>query len=126
MPAPRKLNDERLQEVAKAFEVYIQEKDDPIIAGFLAYDLTALKYWVNDEDLERNPILKRYKGRALKKQEAYIVGKGMNGQSTAMSIFRLKQPYFGYKDRVEQDITTNGERISFANTVPRPEKKKKK
>ncbi len=120
MSRQRKYNDAAVAEIMAAFEEYIAETDDPIIARFLSYDSTALKYWMTDDDFTHYKQFRPLVLRALKKQEAYVLSKGMNGQATAMSIFRLKQPYFGYKDRTEQDITSNGEKITFNNVIPRP------
>jgi len=60
----------------------------------------------------------------LSKQRTYLLRKGMNSQNVTMSIFRLKQPYHGFRDRFEQDITSQGEPIKFINTVPRVKPKK--
>jgi hypothetical protein len=122
--AKRKFTDEIYAEVEQAFKQYILDHEDPIIAGFIALDPIAIKYHVLDDDLDapaypRLAVLSRW---AIKKQEYYAVTKGMNGQAAAMAIFRLKQRQFGYTDRVDQNITSNGERVVFNNTLPRSTK----
>lgn len=123
---PPKLNREQQLEAAKAFNEYIDERDDPDIPSFLSYDPVALKLWLTDGNLRHYPIFSRLLNKAHKKTEAYLLHKGLDGRSTAMSIFRLKQPTFGYRDRFDQDITSNGEKITFVNQVPRADKSNKK
>lgn len=121
MTRRRKFTDDQYQEVVAAFENYILDTEDPFIAGFIAYDPTALEYHVRDDDFSAKayPDLADLAQLAFKKQEAYMLKKGMNGQSTAMSIFRLKQRYHGYSDKFDQNITSNGESVQFINTLPR-------
>lgn len=122
---PPKLSKEQQLAAAKAFLDYIDFVDDPIIPDFLANDSVAKGMWLEESNLTTYPIFHRLVKKALKKQESYVLRKGMNGQSTAMSIFRLKQRAFGYADRFDTDITSNGEKITFVNSVPRPQLKGK-
>lgn len=121
----KKVSYEERAEIHAAFENYITDHDDPRLSGFLANDPVALKYWVTPEDMEDWTEMELLLRRAHIKQEDYLNQKGMNGQATAMSIFRLKQPWHGYRDRFEQDISSGGEKITFINSVPRPEVEKK-
>jgi hypothetical protein len=125
MPA-RKFTSDQVQEIAQALTQYITDTDDPVLVGFLSTSEIAIRYWVNKDDLTRYKALRPLAERAHTKSEAYMLKKGMNGQSTAMSIFRLKQKVYGYSDRFEQDFTTKGEKFTFINDVPRPQDKKKR
>lgn len=125
-----KLTPEQRKEVYEAFCDYIVYTDDPNVAGFVSSDDVALKHWVTQDNMYDWPEMNELTKRAIAKSEAYLLQKGMGGQGTAMAIFRLKQPRFGYRDKFEQDLTSNGEKITFANAVPRhtvekPEKKSK-
>lgn len=115
----KKVTAPQLKEVLKAFNEYIDEIDDPLIAEFVSMNPVARKYEITQDNIKEWPQLGKLVRILVAKQERYLVRKGMNGQSTAMSIFRLKQPQLGYRDRVEQDVTTGGEKIKFVNTVPR-------
>lgn len=122
----RKLTDEMYSEVVQAFQEYVLSTDDPLICEFISYNPLAIRYHVHDDDFT-SPIYPKLREWALlcnKRSETYMLRKGMNGQSTAMSIFRLKQRQHGYTDRVEQNITSNGERVIFTNTLPRAAKEK--
>lgn len=122
----RKHSKEDVEKIKQALLDFIEDEDDPMLAKFLSFNPVALKHWVTQDDLNNYREFRPAVERAIKKQEAYVLQKGMNGQSTAMSIFRLKQPQFGYRDKFEQDITSNGEKVQFVNTVPRPSKEVKK
>lgn len=119
----RKFTDEVYKEVCSALYDYIVDEEDPILAGFI-FTPTALKYNVRIDDFSAKayPKLSELAELAFRKQEAYVLRKGMNGQATGMSIFRLKQKQFGYTDRTEQNITSNGEQVQFFNSLPRPNK----
>lgn len=121
-----KLKPRQRLEVKNAFEKYIETTEDPNIAAFVSYDPVALKHNVTKHDMYDNKHFTKLKLRALAKQEAYLLKVGMTSQNVTMAIFRLKQPYHGYRDRVEQDVTSGGEKITFSNAVPRPELKRQK
>lgn len=116
-----KLTPEERKELRDAFEKYINDNDDPRLAGFLSRDPIALKFWVSRKNMYDWNDMQGLLDRAHLKQEDYLNQKGMNGQATAMAIFRLKQPWHGYRDKFEQDVTSNGEKITFVNSVPRPQ-----
>lgn len=115
----RKVTPKQMADVVQAFSDYIDNVDDPLIAEFVSMDETARKYIITQENVQQWPELHDLKRILLAKQERYLVRKGMNGQSAAMAIFRLKQPSIGYRDRVEQDVSIQTEPIKFFNTVPR-------
>lgn len=120
---PPRLTPDQRKEVLRAYIKYVEHNTDPHLAGFLSEDSLALKYWVNKQNIledwpEFQPALKR----AYVKEEAYILDAGQ-AKNTVFSIFRLKQASHGYKDKIEQDITTNN-KVSFINAVPRPGKRK--
>lgn len=120
-----KYNSDQVTEMTAAFDEYIKREEDPTIAGFLSTDDTALRLWLTYQNMQDYKRFTPYMERAYKKQEAYILKQGQNGKGVPMAIFRLKQPWHGYTDRTEQDITSKGEKISFVNGVPRPGAKKK-
>lgn len=114
-----KTTSEQRMEIYEAFERYIVADDFPIMAGFVSADPVAIKYLVSKQNMfdwkEMRPLV----DRAITKTENYLVRKGMNGQSAAMAIFVLKQAWHGYKDRTDQNITSDGEKVKFYNTLPR-------
>lgn len=114
------VNSEQRQEVLEAYCQFIDENDDPHAAAFVVQDPVARKYFVSKENLYDWPEFRQFTDRALAKQELYWRDKGKNGQATAMSIFVLKQPQLGYRDRFENDVTSNGEKVQFQNNLPRP------
>lgn len=122
MAKEHKLKPWQRQEVKAAFVKYIEGTEDPNIAGFVSYDPVAIKYGVTRRDMYDSKYFDPLTKRAITKQEAYLLKVGMASQNVTMAIFRLKQPYHGYRDRFEQDITTAGEKITFTNAVPRPGK----
>jgi hypothetical protein len=126
MARPRKFDKEQVTEIKVAFEKYIADTEDPTVEGFLSYDPTALKLWVTKYNMDNYKEFSKLLERAIIKERAYLLSKGMKGQGTAMSIFRLKQKTHGFSDRFEQDITSKGEKITFTNAVPRPGASSKK
>lgn len=115
-------------EVFKAFEKFVNTQSNPQIANFVGHNEVAIKYWIDKEDIETWPELKPLLKRAYAKQESFYVSEGVTGTPGAatFSQFILKQPHLKYKDKVEQDITSAGEKITFMNAVPRPGKSLKK
>lgn len=115
---PPKLTPEQRKEVLEAYKLYIQREPDPTTVGFCAWDPVAAKYFLtrhNIEDWSEFSALQQY---AIEKQEAYMVkGAITNKLNPTMAIFRLKQPQHGYKDRVDSDVTSNGETIGATVTA---------
>lgn len=107
------------REIAAAYEAFVDANEDPHAASFVVTDPVARKYWVTKDNVYDWGELALITQRALAKQESYWRDKGKNGQATAMSIFVLKQKQIGYQDRVDQNVTSNGERVTFVNTLPR-------
>lgn len=123
--APRKFTPEQIAEIYAALEDYIDGEPDPMIVRFCVFNPVALKYKVLKDNILDMPEFEHLVKFAQQKEEIFLVDAGMETpRSLTMSIFRLKQPRHGYRDRFEQDITTQGEKISFVNTVPRPGKAK--
>lgn len=118
MPSP-KIPSEQRQEVYKAFSDWIAQTDFPIMAAFVSENPVAMRYMVTKYNMfdwrEMRPLV----DLAIAKTEAYLVRKGMNGQASGMSIFVLKQAWHGYTDKTEQNITSDGEKVKFFNTLPR-------
>lgn len=110
-----KLNKDERMEVLRAYQMYVQEMEDPHDAGFIAHSDVAQKYFITKQNLIDWKEFRPWRDLANAKQEDYL----LTAKNTVMSIFRLKQPAHGYKDKTEQDITTNGERVTFHNTLPR-------
>lgn len=105
---------------------YIEDFPMPVLADFLANTPVPLKYGITQANLYDWPEFREHLDRMFKKQENYLVTDGLTKRNAAFNMFLLKQQWIGYKDRVEQDITTDGEKIEFTNLLPRPSVKKKK
>jgi hypothetical protein len=120
----RKVTPEQAAEIKAAFKAYIEDLDDPLISEFVSTDPVPLKYEITEDNMNDWLDMAKLMRILLSKQRTYLLRKGMNSQNVTMSIFRLKQPYHGFRDRFEQDITSQGEPIKFINTVPRVKPKK--
>lgn len=116
---PQKYTPEQIQEIVDDFSQYIENTEDPTIVGFSsAYG----KYSVNKDYISDHDEFAELRKKAIEKQEAYLLkGATQNKLNPTVSIFRLKQPQHGYKDRFEQDINHSGD-VTFVNDIPRPEK----
>ena len=109
---PPKLTKAQRKEVYDALEAYIARTPDPTIVGFVSWDSIPLKYDVTDDNINDWEEFTRLRKRAVRKQEAYLLQAAGTGRfNPTFAIFRLKQPVHGYKDRVEQDITTGGDKL---------------
>lgn len=109
---PPKLSMEERAEVLEAFFLYIERTPDPTVVGFCAYDPVASQYFLtrnNLNDWDEFSTLQKY---CIEKQEAYLLQAGGTGRyNPTMAIFRLKQPQHGYKDHINTDITTGGDKL---------------
>lgn len=115
--APSKLTDEQKAEVYEALIGYIKITADPTMAKFVSSDEIAIQYNVTRDNLNDWPIFSTLIKQATQKQEAFLLEQGGAGKyNPTIAIFRLKQPQHGYKDRFEQDITSNGESIGMSDT----------
>lgn len=109
---PPKLTKDEKAEVLEAFRLYIERTPDPTIVGFISWDSVPLNYWVTDDDIDNWPEFYALRKRAIRKQEAYLLeAAGRQKYNPTMAIFRLKQPTHGYKDRIDTDITTGGDKL---------------
>lgn len=114
---PRKLTVEQTLKVYNAFEKYINTEDDPTIVGFCAFDKTAIKYKLTKDNIHDWVEFSELRKRAIQKQEATLLKLAGNGKyNPTVAIFRLKQPQHGYKDRVDSDITSGGEKLGLGLT----------
>lgn len=121
-PRRGKCTPEQRQEILAAFTQYVDDVSYPIIAEFLGDNDTALAYNVTKANLSDWPEFAAQMRRAYYKQETWLVQTGQDKRNAAFNMFLLKQPWIGYQDRVQQDITTEGQQIQFINAVPRPPK----
>ena len=113
--------EEQRAEIVQDFIDYIDRTPDPTIVNFTS---NYKKYSVNKDYISDHGEFSEHRRRAIEKQESYLLYGATNGKLNAsVSIFRLKQPQHGYKDRTEQDITSAGEKIEPV-VIYRPEKLK--
>lgn len=114
---PTKLTDSERVEVLDAFRLYIERTPDPTVVGFCAFDPVAAGYLITRNNLNDWPEFSTLQKYCIEKQEAYLLMAGGTGKyNPTMAIFRLKQPQHGYRDHIDTDITTLGERIDFNTT----------
>lgn len=119
---PPKLTDKQLKVVYDAFERYIDEEEDPSVVGFVAMDKTAVKYRVTRENIKDWSDFSPLVRRAIAKQEFYLTHGAASGKVNAtMAIFRLKQPQHGFRDKIETDITSGGEKLAIGITSEQSE-----
>jgi hypothetical protein len=95
-----------IDDLIEKFEEFINETDDPIIQRFIE------NYRISKDSFYRyakqNEELSDLTKRAINKQEAAIIENSRTGKyNTIFSIFRLKQPSFGWKDKTETEITSS-------------------
>lgn len=101
---PQKYTPEQIQEIVDDLRDYIDNKEDPTIVGFTS---SYTKYSVNKDYIGQKEEFSELRKRAIEKQEAYLLeGVTKNKLNASMGIFRLKQPQHGYKDKVEQEVTS--------------------
>ena len=105
---------EQIQEIKDDFTTYINVEDDPTIVGFTsAYN----KYSINKDYMSDHDEFSELRKKAIEKQEAYLIRNSTkNIINPTVSIFRLKQPQHGYRDKFETDVTSKGEKIE-TNTI---------
>lgn len=109
---PPKLNKLEREEVLQAFKAYLERTPDATIVGFCAFDPVGFKYLITKDDIYKWEEFSELRKAAIQKQEAYLLLGATTGKLNAtMAIFRLKQPQHGYKDRVDTDITSDGNAI---------------
>lgn len=109
---PPKLTKAQREEVLTAFAEYIEGEKDPTIVGFCAENPTALKYWINKDNIHDWEEFAELRKRAIGKQESYLLrGATRNSLNPTVAIFRLKQPQHGYTDKQQTDLTSDGKPI---------------
>lgn len=111
---PPKLTPAQKLELVQEFKEYIAITDDPTIASFVSYNKMAIELMITKDDIYEWKDFSEHTKRAIAKQEAYLLTCVKN---PAMAIFRLKQPQHGYKDRIDTDITTGGEKLGVVTPV---------
>lgn len=116
---PPKLTEDQRQEVYEAFEQYIKDTDDPTIVGFCAYNETATQYWITKDNLYDWQEFSELRKRAIEKQEAFLLTN--REEVPVIRIFRLKQPQHGYRDRIDSDITSGGDKLEVGLSATQAE-----
>lgn len=111
---PPKLTEQERSEVLEAFRLYIERTPDPTVVGFVAYDPVASKHYLTRDNIKDWDEFTPLQKHCIQKQEAYLLMAGGTGKyNPTMAIFRLKQPQHGYKDRIDTDVTSGGDKIDF-------------
>lgn len=106
---PQMYTPEQIEEIRGDLESYIETKTDPTIVGFTS---SYVRYSVNKDYISDHEEFSELRKRAIEKQEAYLLENATTNKANAtVAIFRLKQPQHGFKDRVDSDITSGGEKI---------------
>lgn len=101
---PQMYTPEQIQEIADDLREYIETNEDPTIVGFTS---SYNKYSVNKNYIGDHDEFSELRTKAIEKQEAYILkGVMQNKLNAPMGIFRLKQPQHGFRDKVEQEVTS--------------------
>lgn len=110
---PPKITDEQKQELAQEYRQYIQDNDDPTLAGFLSTNEHCFEWEILKHNIDDWTEFSTLKQIAIQKQEANLLRKaGKNEYNPTLAIFRLKQPQHGYSDRHETDITSGGDKLA--------------
>lgn len=105
----------QIAEIAQDLEDYIERSPDPILVGFTS---SYTKYHVNKDYINDHEEFSDLRKKSVEKQEAYLLyGATRAVLNPAMSIFRLKQPQHGYKDRIDQDVTSGGKPVPILGGI---------
>jgi len=109
---PPKLTVQQKYELLLEFQKYIRDTDDPTLPDFVTSNEFALDNLVTTHNLQDWKEFSSLIKQCVRKQEAYLLKQAGAGKyNAAIAIFRLKQPQHGYKDRVDSDITSGGEKL---------------
>lgn len=107
---PQTYTPAQIAEMVTDLALYIKTEEDPTIVGFSSsYE----KYFITRDYINDHEEFSTLRKKAIEKQEGYLLkGATQNKLNPTFSLFRLKQPQHGYKDRVDTDITTQGDKIA--------------
>lgn len=109
---PPKVTKDVKRQILEAFKHFIKTTEDPNIPEFCTSVDICLDYEILPTNIWNWQEFKSLRKAATAKQEAYLLKTaGIGKYNATLAIFRLKQPLHGYKDRVDSDITTGGERL---------------
>lgn len=98
---PQTYKPEQIAEMVSDFAKFINENEDPRIVHFTS---TYNKYTINKDYISDHAEFSELRKKAIEKQEDYLLrGATKNELNPMFSLFRLKQPQHGYKDRTEQE-----------------------
>lgn len=101
---PQMYTPEQIQEIADDLKEYIETNEDPTIVGFTS---SYNKYSVNKDYISDHDEFSELRKKSIEKQEAYLLkGATQNKLNGTVAIFRLKQPQHGFRDKVEQELTS--------------------
>lgn len=110
---PQKYTPEQIEEIRQDLEDYIQGSSDPTIVGFTS---SYTKYSINKDYIYDHTEFSVLVRKSIEKQEHYLLyGATNNRLNASVSIFRLKQPQHGFRDRFETDITSKDEKLELNN-----------
>lgn len=92
--------------IAAELQAYIDSVDDPHIGGYCSLPGKPSRETVYELSLNCKALSDILK-RSLAKQESNMIDKAMNGKCNPIfAIFRLKQPAFGWTDKIQQEVDT--------------------
>ena len=93
-------------DMCEKLSVYIKENEEPMIIDFcVQYGISKQRFY---ELVQNNQELADLQKELITKEESFLVRNGERGHiNPVFTMFRLKQPAFGYKDKTE--IETSGE-----------------
>lgn len=110
--APRKVNDEIIKELLAEYKDFVKTEKDPNVAKFVTSSDLCFEHLILPHNIYDWQEFAGLRKLAIAKQEAYLIEKaGDNKYNPTLAIFRLKQPQHGYRDRVDTDVTSGGEKI---------------
>lgn len=117
----RRFEPEVLEALVLEYKRYVAETNYPLPATFIAHNPLALRYNLKKGELEQLSEFRDVYELGKTKEESFLVQNAIdNPQRAIASMFLLKQSKHGYTDKMTTDITSGGEKIKFASSVPRP------
>lgn len=117
----------QLGELVAYLNLYIDQRDFPTLAEFIADQSIQHKYKLTSQYVYDHPETFEHPLSVMQaKAESFLVKQGLAGRAMPMTIFLLKQlKYGGYSDSQQIDLTSKAQPIKFVNNVPRPKQIKK-